>query len=54
MHKIQEKEFTREDFSFEHLDYCVTCHVVETGDSYMDFDESSIDILDNIIESLNT
>ena len=54
MHKIQEKEFTREDFSFEHLDNCVTCHVVETGDSYMDFDESSIDILDNIIESLNT
>ena len=54
MHKIQEKEFTREDFSFEHLDDCVTCHVVETGDSYMDFDESSIDILDNIIESLNT
>ena len=53
MHKIQEKEFTREDFSFEHLDDCVTCHVVETGDSYMDFDESSIDILDNIIESLN-
>lgn len=54
MHKIQEKEFTREDFSFEHLDDCVTCHVVETGDSYTDFDESSIDILDNIIESLNT
>ena len=53
MHKIQEKEFTREDFSFEHLDDCITCHVVETGDSYMDFDESSIDILDNIIESLN-
>ena len=53
MHKIQEKEFTREDFSFEHLDDCVTCHVVETGDSYMDFDKSSIDILDNIIESLN-
>ena len=53
MHKIQEKEFTREDFSFEHLDDCVTCHVVETGDSYMDFDRSSIDILDNIIESLN-
>ena len=54
MHKIQEKEFTREDFSFEHLNDCVTCHVVETGDLYMDFDESSIDILDNIIESLNT
>ena len=54
MHKIHEKEFTREDFSFEHLDDCVTCHVVETGDSYMDFDKSSIDILDNIIESLNT
>lgn len=53
MHKIQEKKFTREDFSFEHLNNCVTCHVVETGDSYMDFDESSIDILDNIIESLN-
>ena len=53
MHKIQEKEFTREDFSFEHLDDFVTCHVVETGDSYRDFDESSIDILDNIIESLN-
>lgn len=45
MHKIHEKEFTREDFSFEHLDDCVTCHAVET---------SSIDILDNIIESLNT
>ena len=54
MHKIQEKEFTREDFSFEHLDDCYTCHVVETGDSYMDFNERSIDILDNIIESLNT
>ena len=54
MHKIQEKEFTREDFSFEHLDDCYSCHVVETGDSYMDFDERSIDILDNIIESLNT
>ena len=54
MHKIHDKEFTREDFSFEHLDDCVTCHVVETGDSYMDFDKSSIDILDNIIESLNT
>ena len=54
MHKIHEKEFTREDFSFEHLNDCVTCHVVETGDSCMDFDESSIDILDNIIDSLNT
>lgn len=54
MHKIHDKEFTREDFSFEHLDDFVTCHVVETGDSYIDFDESSIDILDNIIESLNT
>lgn len=54
MHKIQEKEFTLEDFSCEHLDNRVTCHTVETGDSYMDFDEGSIDILINVIASLNT
>ena len=54
MHKIHAKEFTREDFSFEHLDDCITCHSVEIGDSYINFNGNSIDILDNVIESLNT
>lgn len=51
MHKIHAKEFTRDDFSYEHLnDDCVACNVV-SGD-HSDY-LTSLDILKYTIESLN-
>lgn len=51
MHKIHAKEFTMEDFSYEHLnDDCVACNVVYGDHSdYL----SSLDILKYTIEGLN-
>ena len=53
MHKIHEKEFTLEDFSCEHLDDSVGCYNVSTGDSFLDYDFTSEDVLKVIIASLN-
>ena len=51
MHKIHAKEFTLEDFSYEHLnDDCVACNVV-FGD-HSDY-LTSLDILKYTIEGLN-
>ena len=53
MHKIHEKEFTREDFSHEHLignrDFCWEEHIM-VGPNYND---SPIDLLDIIVDALN-
>lgn len=51
MHKIADKEFTLEDFSYEHLnDYCEACNIV-FGD-HSDY-LTSLDILKYMIEVLN-
>ena len=51
MHKIAAKEFTLEDFSYEHLnDYCEACNIV-FGD-HSDY-LTSLDILKYMIEVLN-
>lgn len=53
MHKIHAKEFTLEDFSCEHLDDSAGCYNVSTGDSFLDYDFTSEDVLNVIIASLN-
>lgn len=51
MHKIQEKEFTLDDFSCEHLDDEETCCKMNVSDIYASF--TSLDILRLKIRALN-
>lgn len=53
MHKIADKEFTLEDFSCEHLDSDEGAVYVNTGDSFIDWEDSSLDIMKNIVICLN-
>lgn len=53
MHKIQEKEFTLDDFSHEHLDDDETCCEFEHADPYETDCFTSLDILKLKIKALN-
>lgn len=53
MHRIADKEFTLEDFSCEHLDSDEGAVYVDTGDSFIDWEDSSLDIMKNIVICLN-
>lgn len=53
MHKIHAKEFTLSDFSIEHLDDHESCHEVDAGDSFVNWKETSLDIIKNTIKTLN-
>lgn len=53
MHKIQEKEFTMEDFSCEHLDEDVACFETKNADPYETIPFSSEDVLKTVISALN-
>ena len=53
MHKIQEKEFTLDDFSHEHLDDEETCYMEDVGDPHLNPAYTSLDILKIKIKALN-
>ena len=53
MHKIHSKEFTIDDFSVEHLNDKIGCHEVDGGDSFVNWMESSVDLMEDTIKSLN-
>lgn len=53
MHKIQEKEFTLDDFSHEHLDDAETCYEEDVGDPSLNPCYTSLDILKLKIKALN-
>ena len=52
MHKIQEKEFTKEDFSCEHFIGCYN-HDCLIGEDEYDGPHNSLDILIDIVDMLN-
>lgn len=53
MHKIQEKEFTLEDFSCDHLNNDTECWRTDCDDPYENYGLGAKDILQATIDSLN-
>ena len=53
MHKIQEKEFTLDDFSCEHLNNDTECWRTDCDDPYENYGLGAKDILQATIDSLN-